>query len=185
MPTSSWAAPRALAPALALTAALATAFLATAPAPARATPWTWGDTLTTILRPLPNLPSFVRCNDTLTVWAAGPPTITNWQAKVRFGTNEWSLFPAGGGWVADRNRWELRFQFPCLVGSGYGGYPPYAVYDLVLTSDQTPPDTSRHAVAYIPYFEDDFYFAQISDTHLPSHTFSSDAGFSTADTSGF
>ncbi len=171
-----------LAAALVLGAALA----ATAPTPARATPWTWGDTLTTILRPLPNLPSIVRPGaDTLVVWAAGPPTITGWRASMLYGTIQWDLFPAGGGFNASTNRWELRFTVPQLVAVGTSVDLPYEVYDLVLNSDQTLPDTSRHAVDVIPNFETSFYFAQISDTHLPSHKFSSDAGFSTSDTTGF
>src|SRR5229473_3542932 len=177
---------RALAVALVLACALSVALAVTAPAPARATPWTWGDTLTTILRPLPNLPALVRTGvDTLVVWAAGPPTITGWQAKLVYGTVEPAVAPAGGGYVASRNRWELRFYVPQVVAEGSGGGFPEEVYDLVLTSDQTAPDTSRHAVQLLNSFQNDYYFAQISDTHLPSHKFSSDAGFSTADTSGF
>jgi hypothetical protein len=60
------------------------------------------------------------------------------------------------------------------------------MYDLVLAADATPPDTSRHSVRVLPAYRTDFYFAQISDTHLPEHTFSTPgAGFSVADTSGF
>jgi hypothetical protein len=136
---------------------------------------------------LPNLPALVRPGvDTLVVWAAGPPSITGWNATLAYGTMvPPPVFPAGGGFNAATNRWELRFTVPQIIGLGYGGGVPELTYDLVLTSDQTPPDTSRHAVALLPYFETDYYFAQISDTHLPSHKFSSDAGFSTADTSGF
>ena len=36
----------------------------------------------------------------------------------------------------------------------------------------------------IPAFKGDYYFAQISDTHLPEHAFSDGGGFSTSDTSG-
>src|SRR5690349_19445499 len=174
-------------PALACATALA-ALLTAAPAARRAeaTPWTWGDTLTTILRPLPNLPALVRPGvDTLVVWASAPPTVTGWQAQLLYGdTYPPPLEPVGGGYVANRNRWELKFYVPQVVGLGYGGGVPELVYDLVLTSNDTAPDTSRHAVKLLPYFENDYYFAQISDTHLPSHTFSSDAGFSTSDTTG-
>ena len=179
---------RALALALVVATVLAVALGAATPRPARATPWTWGDTLTTILRPLPNLPALVRPGvDTLVVWAAGPPSITGWNATLSYGTMvPPPVFPAGGGFNAATNRWELRFTVPQIVGLGYGGGVPELTYDLVLTSDQTAPDTSRHAVALLPYFETDYYFAQIS-RHAPAvaHTFSSDAGFSTADTSGF
>jgi hypothetical protein len=178
---------RAVALALVVSTLLALALNGATPRAARATPWTWGDTLTTILRPLPNLPALVRPGvDTLVVWAAGPPSITGWNAQLVYGTMQPpAVFPAGGGFNAATNRWELRFTVPQVIGLGYGGGVPELTYDLVLTSDQTAPDTSRHAVALLPYFETDYYFAQISDTHLPSHKFSSDTGFSTADTSGF
>ena len=154
------------------------AFAALAAAPAQAA-WTWGDTLTTIWKPLPNLPALARPGDTVSVWANAPGTVAGWTAGLIYGSSGVALIPAGGGYDAGRARWELGFVVP--TGT------PEEMYDLVLSSNTTPADTSRHAVKVLPAFKTDYYFAQISDTHLPEHTFSTppSSGFSVADTSGF
>src|SRR5260221_2187370 len=118
MPNPRCHPPRAHARAVALFCALLVALTVAVPRAAHATSWTWGDTLTTILRPLPNLPALVRQTDTLTVWAGGPSTITGWQANILFGTIELPLLPVGGGYRAIRGRWELQFTVPQIVGVG-------------------------------------------------------------------
>jgi len=150
------------------------ALLALLPRPAAA--WTYGDTLTVIWKPLPNLPAILRPGDTLTVWAKTSAAASGFDATLRFGTLTWPLTRAGGGWQPTQGWWVLGFTVPQDV--------PEEVFDLTLTCSTSPPDTVRHAVKVIPAFKSDFYFAQVSDTHLPSHVFSSDAGFSVADTTG-
>ena len=156
------------------TALLLASLILLAPASVRA--YTYGDTLTVVWRPLPNLPSFARPGDTLTVWANAPSSASSWSAGIQYAALDVPLLAAGGGWDAAKGRWELLFQVP--PGT------PEELYDLTLGSDLTPPTTVRHAVKVIPQYRGDFYFAQISDTHLPEHTFSDGSGFSTADTSG-
>jgi hypothetical protein len=164
--------PRALVTSLAA-AAIAIQALA-APRPASA--WDFGDTLTVIWYPLPSLPALVRPGDTLTVWANAPSSASGWSAQLQYAALPVPLPAAGGGWVAGKGRWELRF----LVPPG----APAAIYDLSLTSDATLPDTSRHAVRVFQAFRNSFYFAQISDTHLPTHALSSNGVIDPADTTG-
>ena len=142
--------------------------------PARA--WTYGDTLTVIWRPLPNLPAFARPGDTFTVWANAAPGVSGWSAALHFGALTVPLAPAGGGYQATKGRWELGFTVP--VGT------PEEIYDLELTSTGTLPDIASHAVKVIPAYRSSYYFAQISDTHLPEHAFSSGGFIDTADTTG-
>jgi len=155
-------------------AVLAASLMAAAAGPANAS--TYGDTLTVIWRPLPNLPVLVRPGDNFTVWANAPSGSSDWTASLTFGALSIPLAPAGGGYQASRLRWELDFQVPQGV--------PEEIYDLTLQSGASTPDTSRHSVKVLPAFRTSYYFAQISDTHLPEHGFSSDAGFNPADTSG-
>ena len=143
-------------------------------APARA--WTYGDTLTTIWRPLPNLPAFARPGDTFTVWANAGSGVTGWAAALHFGALTVPLTAAGGGWQASKGRWELAFTVP--PGT------PEEIYDLELTSAGTSPDLASHAVKVIPAYRGDYYFAQISDTHLPEHAFSSNGVIDVSDTTG-
>ncbi len=145
--------------------------------PAAAHAWTWGDTLTTIWKPLPNLPQLARPGDTLSVWASAPAGANGWSALLQYGSYTVAMPPAGGAYVASRARWELGFVVPAGTR--------WQVYDFVLMSSATAPDTSRHAVKVLPAYRDTFYFAQISDTHLPTHALSMNGMINTADTSGF
>src|SRR5262249_25557355 len=61
---------------------------------------------------------------------------------------------------------------------------PEEVYSLVLSSDVTASDRAEHAVKVLPAFRTDYYFAQISDTHLPEHAFSSNGVIDVTDTTG-
>jgi hypothetical protein len=151
---------------------LLASLLVSAPAGA----WTYGDTLTAVWRPLPNLPAFARPGDNVTVWANAGAGVSGWGASLSFGALTVPLTPAGGGYQATRGRWELDFTVPAGT--------PEEIYDLSLTSNGTTPDVARHAVKVIPAYRTDYYFAQISDTHLPEHAFSSGGVIDTADTTG-
>ena len=144
--------------------------------PAIARAYTYGDTLTTIWRPLPNLPALARPGDAFTVWANAPSSASNWSASLEFGSLHVPLAATGGGWQPTRGRWELSFTVP--PGT------PEEVYALTLASTATPLDRAAHAVKVLPAYKTDYYFAQISDTHLPEHAFSSNGMINTADTTG-
>ena len=145
--------------------------------PSAAHAWTYGDTLTTIWRPLPSLPALARPDDSFTVWANAPNTTTGWKATLNWAGLSVPATLTGGGYQAGKVRWELSFRVP----SG----TPEAIYDLVLTSDSTAADTSKHSVKVLRAFQSDYYFAQISDTHLPTHAFSTPTGgINVSDTTG-
>lgn len=129
-----------------------------------------------IWKPLATLPEFARAGDTLTVWANAPNVPTNWSGSISFAATSFPLTPAGGAYQSSLGWWVLGFSVPPGV--------PEELYDLVLTSDTGVADTTRHSVKVLPAYRSDYYFAQISDTHLPSHVFSSSSTFSTCDTSG-
>src|SRR5437867_6118489 len=74
--------------------------------------YTYGDTLTTLWRPLPNLPALARPGDALTVWANAPSTASGWSASLQYGARVVPLVPAGGGWQPTKGRWELSFTVP-------------------------------------------------------------------------
>ena len=157
-----------------LFAAIAMA-LAGAPHSARA--WAFGDTLTTIMRPLPNLPVLVQPGAAFTVWAIAPSGAGAWTASLELGGLTVPLTPSGGGWQASKGRWELSFTVPAGT--------PEEIYSLALTSNATATDVAEHAVKVLSAFKTDYYFAQISDTHLPTHALSSGGFINVADTSGF
>ena len=84
--------------------------LSSAAAPAAA--YTYGDTLTTIMRPLPNLPALVLPGGAFTVWALAPSNAGNWSAALQLGALTVPLAPNGGGWQASKGRFELSFAVP-------------------------------------------------------------------------
>ncbi|MFH1313727.1 MAG: metallophosphoesterase [Candidatus Eisenbacteria bacterium] len=57
--------------------------------------------------------------------------------------------------------------------------PLYELYDLVLSAAGVVEDATRHAVRVIPEFKQDYYFVQITDTHLPTHRFYYESGADT------
>jgi len=141
-----------------------------------ASAWTYGDTLTVIWKPLPNLPTILRPGDVLTVWAHTSSGAAGWNASLRLGSLTYPLVSTNAVWDASLGWWVLSFQVPFIIHE--------ELYDLTLGCSTCAPDTSRHSVKVVPAFKSDFCFAQISDTHVPSHLTSSDNGFSTSDTTG-
>ncbi len=147
--------------ALALVPAL---LLATArPAPAAPLVFTYGDTLTTIWRPLANLPAIHTPSETLIVWANAPSSASGWAASLQRGTLLYPLPAAGFTYDATYQRWHLRFTLP----SG----APDVLYDLLLARTGAPTDTARHAVRLLDARKSAWYFLQVSDTHLVTHLY--------------
>jgi len=128
------------------------------------------------MRPLPNLPALVQRGTAFTVWAIAPSSAMGWTVSLQLGALTLPLTPSGGGWQASKSRWERSFTVPASA--------PEEVYSLVLVSDVTAPDRAEHAVKVLPSFRTDYYFAQISDTQLPTHALSSNGVIDVADTSG-
>jgi hypothetical protein len=147
-----------------------------APAAQGAVAWTGGRPLSLIWKPLPNLPSIVRPGDVLTVWADAPFYATRWRAELDLGALRFPLVGVEAPPQAAPTRWTPAFVVPRGL--------PEETYDLVLSCATCASDTARHSVKVVPGFRRDFAFAQITDTHLPSHVFSSSPEFDLADTSG-
>lgn len=153
-------------------AALASAFvLAPAVAPGPAHAFTYGDTLTTIWRPLVNLPAIHTPAETLNVIANAPSNATGWAATLSRGSLSYSLTSASLAYDATYQRWNLRFLLPASA--------PDILYDLRVTRTAAAPDTARNAVRLVAARKPSFYFLQISDTHLVTHLFYYQSGADT------
>jgi hypothetical protein len=134
------------------------------------------DTLRVIWKPLATLPALVRPGDVLTVWATAPNVPTNWSASLGFGALNVPLASASAAFQSNLGWWVLGFTVPAGV--------PEELYSFRLSSDTGISDSTLHSVKVLPAFKTDYYFAQISDTHLPEHTFSDNTSFNTCDTTG-
>ena len=97
--------------------------------PSVASAWTYGDTLTVILKPLPSLPALARPGDAFAVWANATSGATGWNASLKFGALNVPLTATGGGWQPMKSRWEFTFTVPPNT--------PEETYALLLASDST------------------------------------------------
>jgi hypothetical protein len=133
-----------------------------------------GDTLTIIQRPLLNIPSFVFPGDTLKIECSADPSTTGWTAQLlRRQTSVW-LPVVASAYDASTLWWMLEAEVPADAEP--------CLYDLVVTYDGGAEDTTWHAVSVVPAFKEDYYFVHVTDTHLPTHEFSSN-GWISPDTS--
>ncbi|MGD8628255.1 MAG: metallophosphoesterase, partial [bacterium] len=133
-----------------------------------------GDTLTIIQRPLLNIPSFVFPGDTLKIECSADPSTTGWTAELLRRQAEVWLPLVSSTYDASTLWWTLEAEVPADAEP--------CLYDLVVTYDGGMEDTTRHAVSVIPAFKEDYYFVHVTDTHLPTHEFSSN-GWISPDTS--
>lgn len=137
----------------------------------RAFAFTYGDTLTTIWRPLVNVPAIHAAGETLVVWANAPSSATGWGASLRRGSISYALAPAQTQYDALYQRWHLRFALP----SG----APDILYDLIVTRTSASPDTARDAVRLLNARKTAWYFLHVSDTHLVTHLYYYESGADT------
>ncbi|MCP4548166.1 MAG: T9SS type A sorting domain-containing protein [bacterium] len=132
----------------------------------------FGDTLTVIQRPLLNVPAIITSGDTLLVECEADPTTTGWAARLLFGSRLQPLELLDATLNTATTWWELRLLLPA-------GIPFYELYDLQVSADGGILDTTRNAVRIIPAIREDFYFIQITDTHLPTNLYYTQAGSET------
>jgi hypothetical protein len=123
-----------------------------------------GDTITTIQRPLVNIPALVLSGDILEINCAAAPTTTGWQAEISYGTITIPLSTLVANYDASTEWWTLTVVMPEVT--------LFELYDLRVTADGGIDDTTHDSVRVLSTFRDDFYFLHITDTHLPDHQFS-------------
>jgi hypothetical protein len=137
----------------------------------RAHAFTYGDTLTTIWRPLVNIPAIHTPAETLTIWANAPSGATGWAASIRRGTLAFPLTAAALAYDATYQRWHLRYLLPPNA--------PDVLYDVIVSRTGATPDTARQAVRLVAARKTSWYFLQVSDTHLVTHLYYYQSGADT------
>jgi predicted phosphodiesterase len=127
------------------------------------------DTVTTIQRPLLNIPAIVSSGETLHIECFAPETTTNWDASLYFENIAVDLTITQSDYNTNLNKWTLQALMPNV--------DYFELYDLHVTASGGISDTARNAVKIINTYKDEYYFIQITDTHLPGHTFWGDEGY--------
>jgi len=125
------------------------------------------DTISYILRPLPTIPTIARRDESFTIQVDANPSTGNWQAGLIFETLEFDLNIESSVFDNELERWYIEASFPPDI--------PIELYDLLVTADGLA-DTVESAVKPIDEYRSDFYFIQITDTHLPTHIFHDEPG---------
>lgn len=122
-----------------------------------------GDTLTVIQRPLLNIPAMILSGDTLSIECDASPATTGWTASLERGATTIPLSIVSSSYDPTTEWWTVHAEIPTV--------PVHELYDLIVTADGGIQDRTWNAVRVISEFKDDFYFVQISDTHLPTHAY--------------
>ncbi len=130
-----------------------------------------GDTLTIVQRPLLNIPSIVIPGQTLNITCFAPPATNGWAAELFYNDITVSLPISQSAYDTDLQRWTLTTTIPEV--------PLYELYSLRVNASDGITDDVTNAVKVIDQYKSNYYFVQITDTHLPTHIFYGDTGSET------
>lgn len=142
---------------------------------AQSSPWnTPGDTLTVIQRPILNVPAIHIPGESMVVTCLAPQNTSGWTAFLRHDAKCIALPLQEAAWHTSPNRWELSFSIPNV--------PVYELYDLEVNASGNLHDITQNAVKIVPTRKESYYFAHISDLHLPNQLFYPNPGYDTDST---
>jgi len=130
------------------------------------------DTLTVVMRPILSVPSIVEDGGSFTIEAMAPPATTDdWSASIVHGGTASALTITDATYETNFGRWFVTATVPEDT--------PAELYDLIVTAQPDIADTVVNAVAVRHEIDDDFYFIQVTDTHLPTHKYYYQSGAAT------
>ena len=127
-----------------------------------------GDTLTTIQKPLQNIPSFVMSGETLLINCEASPATTGWTAELVNGQHSVPLTITDANYNSSTTWWDIEAELPQVSIT--------ELYDLHVTGSGGIDDVTKSSVKVLSDFKEDYYFIQVTDTHLPDHQFSNSGG---------
>jgi hypothetical protein len=122
-----------------------------------------GDTLTVVMRPILPVPEIVVPGDSFTIEAMASPSTTGWAAQLVRGAAVYPLTVGPATYESAYERWFLTAAVPPDV--------PAETYALEVTASGGIHDEVAHAVTVRQSIVSDFYFVQITDTHLVTHKY--------------
>jgi hypothetical protein len=109
----------------------------------------------------------VKRDSLFTIEIEADGSIDNWQAELIFNDIYCGLTIESAIFIGDSNRWYIQASMPDSM--------PFELYDLRVTATGLD-DTVRNAIKIIDDYRLDFYFVQITDTHLPTHIYHDEPG---------
>ena len=130
-----------------------------------------GDTLTVIQHPILNIPEIVIPGETMVITCLAPPGTSAWNAYLVHGAKTISLPISSVEQVTTPDRWLLHTTIPNVA--------VYELYNLRVTASGGIDDTTRNAVHVVPSRKTNYYFAHITDLHMPTRIYWPEPGFDT------
>lgn len=130
-----------------------------------------GDTLTVVLRPILSIPEISVPGASFTVEAAAAPSVTGWAAALRGSPGTYPLVLESSEYSVEHERWFLTARVPEGV--------PEELYDLEVSASDDIEDVTTNSVMIRQSEPEDFYFVQITDTHLPTQKYYYESGADT------
>jgi predicted MPP superfamily phosphohydrolase len=118
------------------------------------------DTVASILRPIRSIPALVRPGETFTIDVMGPEGMSAFDGYLHSPHNMIHL-DLDPSYESACSTWHIEATVPEDA--------PMELYDLVLDGTPRFAELSRRAVKVIQEFKDEFYFIQVTDTHVPEH----------------
>ncbi|PKN77606.1 MAG: hypothetical protein CVU48_11075 [Candidatus Cloacimonetes bacterium HGW-Cloacimonetes-1] len=134
-----------------------------------------GDTLTVIQRPILNVPEIVIPGETMSITCVAPQTTSGWQANLLHGNKTIALTVNSTEYVTSPDRWLLSVTIPNV--------PVYELYNLQVLASGGISDITRNAVQVLPSRRTNYYFAHLTDLHMPTRIFYPGAGWDVDSTS--
>ncbi len=134
-----------------------------------------GDTLTVIQRPILNVPEIVIPGESMSITCVAPQSTSGWQANLLHGNKTIALAVNSSQFVTSPDRWLLTVTIPNV--------PVYELYNLQVLANGGISDITRNAVQVLPTRKTNYYFAHITDLHMPTRIFYPDAGYDVDSTS--
>lgn len=130
-----------------------------------------GDTLTTIQHPILNIPEIVIPGEEMVITCLAPASTTGWQVNLLHKAKDISLPLINSQYVQNPARWLLTVSIPNVQ--------VFELYNLRVRASGGIDDVTRNAVQVLPTRKSSYYFAHITDLHLPTRIYWPNAGFDT------
>lgn len=129
------------------------------------------DTLTIVQRPLLSIPSIVTPGQEMDIECFAPLSTTDWNVELFYNNITVPLSIKQSTYSSELKKWTLTVSIPDV--------DLYELYDMRVTASEGLSDEVANVVKIIDRFKTDYYFIQITDLHLPGHTFYGDSGYET------
>lgn len=133
-----------------------------------------GDTITVIQRPLLNIPAIVIPGESFNIECVAPQSTTNWTASLLHEDKTVDMTISSASYLSNPTRWVLSALVPNVN--------VFELYDLQVSAAGGIEDITRNAVQVLPTRKTNYYFAHVTDSHMPTHIFYPDAGYDTDST---